>query len=184
MHLLRPTSRAQLCPLSASCTSVLWQPLSGSYHLPVRGQAPRARRWALLCSHNSCLHKCLFRGCAEPLPPTPGGCPRSRMVPVHTSPWASLTCVQVRWLPPLTGLSCLCRHLNYCTWMMSTTSFSLFVSSFAAMDGVPFMISEKFSCVPESVSFMHDFPSLPPPHPDSLCRGMQGSPDGPHSPSH
>lgn len=24
------------------------------------------------------------------------------------------------------------------------------------MDGVPFMISEKFSCVPESVSFMHD----------------------------
>lgn len=27
------------------------------------------------------------------------------------------------------------------------------------MDGVPFMISEKFSCVPESVSFMHDFPS-------------------------
>lgn len=40
---------------------------------------------------------------------------------------------------------------------------SVFFSSFAAMDGVPFMISEKFSCVPESVSFMHDCPSLPPP---------------------
>lgn len=40
--------------------------------------------------------------------------------------------------------------------------FSL-LSSFAAMDGVPFMISEKFSCVPESVSVVHDFPSLPPP---------------------
>ncbi|XP_075865158.1 multivesicular body subunit 12B isoform X2 [Microcebus murinus] len=29
----------------------------------------------------------------------------------------------------------------------------------SAMDGVPFMISEKFSCVPESVSFMHARPS-------------------------
>lgn len=31
------------------------------------------------------------------------------------------------------------------------------------MDGVPFMISEKFSCVPESVSFVYD-PLLLPHH--------------------
>lgn len=30
------------------------------------------------------------------------------------------------------------------------------------MDGVPFMISEKFSCVPESVSFIHAPRLLPP----------------------
>lgn len=40
--------------------------------------------------------------------------------------------------------------------MVSAMPFPLFFSSFAAMDGVPFMISEKFSCVPESVSFKHD----------------------------
>lgn len=37
------------------------------------------------------------------------------------------------------------------------------LSSFAAMDGVPFMISEKFSCVPESVSVTLELPPLPPP---------------------
>lgn len=57
-------------------------------------------------------------------------------------------------------------------------SFPVF--SFAAMDGVPFMISEKFSCVPESVSFMHDFPS-PTAHPSAWYTGLSWWPRAPAS---
>lgn len=43
--------------------------------------------------------------------------------------------------------------------MVSSMRSSL--SFLAAMDGVPFMISEKFSCIPESVSFYACSPPLP-----------------------
>uniref|UniRef100_A0A8C0KST1 Multivesicular body subunit 12B n=1 Tax=Canis lupus dingo TaxID=286419 RepID=A0A8C0KST1_CANLU len=52
----------------------------------------------------------------------------------------------------------------------------------SAMDGVPFMISEKFSCVPESVSVMHDGPLfLPPPAcaPSAQHTGLSWRPSHP-----
>lgn len=52
------------------------------------------------------------------------------------------------------------------------------------MDGVPFMISEKFSCVPESVSVMHVVPSvLPPPACVLPLLSTQAPPGGPHTPA-
>uniref|UniRef100_A0A7N5KHK9 Multivesicular body subunit 12B n=1 Tax=Ailuropoda melanoleuca TaxID=9646 RepID=A0A7N5KHK9_AILME len=54
----------------------------------------------------------------------------------------------------------------------------------SAMDGVPFMISEKFSCVPESVSIMHVGPSvLPPPACALPLLSTQAPPGDPHTPA-
>lgn len=102
-----------------------------------------------MCKASASLSRCVSQeqgwNLCTPLPQGPTHLCAGQLCPATKLVWT--VCVNVsitkhRW--------CLqCRFLSF--------------SSFAAMDGVPFMISEKFSCVPESVSCMHDSPSLPPP---------------------
>lgn len=102
------------------------------------------------------------QGRCERLSPAPAVCPRSRdSLCAHVPPSPSHLRAG-RLLQPPTGLCYV--DVSVAAHGVYNAIFSFF-SSFAAMDGVPFMISEKFSCVPENVSFMRDFLSLPPPLP-------------------
>lgn len=129
--------------------------------LPLTGQRPGSRAGAGPSALTALVHTAACSsGDAGRLPPAPaesqeqGWCLCARPL--------GLTPLRAGWLAPATDWLVLSMPTSQLfNMVLSTMPFPLF--SFAAMDGVPFMISEKFSCVPESVSVMHDFPSLPPP---------------------
>lgn len=131
-------------PSLPACPSVL--PPAPRELPPPTGQRPDSEGglWPFLCPHSSV---CTSVWCSGVCPGCGGGA-CAHVTPGPHSPVPTSACIvsvsvtEHRW--------CLQCHF-------------LFFSSLTAMDGVPFMISEKFSCVPESVSVLHDGPLVRPP---------------------
>lgn len=150
-----PTSQSApgIAPSQPARTSVLQ---AAPRRLPplVGGRpAPEGWRRARLCSRGLGLHgrPAGTYGASAPLAAcAPGAGP----VPVRMLPQAPPACRSA-------GSSLVTSEFVNTGCVYNAVSSSL--SSFAAMDGVPFMISEKFSCVPESVSVTLELPPLPPP---------------------
>lgn len=104
---------ASLSPLSSRALLSCHQPLGGSYHLQVRGQAPRVALGPSLLPHRSCLYNCLlFRGCAKHLPPLAGVYPRSRDgTCAHTSQGPTHLCAG-RLSPPTKLVCTVCVNVS------------------------------------------------------------------------
>ena len=183
---LLPTSSpsAALSP-QRSCASVL--PPALRWLPPLTGWTPGGL-WTLPCSHSSsalrrgvCLaHQvCVLPGSRNgtwapiALGPThqctcrPAPAPDRPVLSVYLKVLSGASVVSVMPFP----LSVYLKVLSGAS-VVSVMPFPLCFSSFAAMDGVPFMISEKFSCVPESVSFKHDRPPLLPHSPSPAPAGI------------
>lgn len=174
-HAPCPPHRAPLCPSPSACTSVL--PPTPPELPPLRGRRPGSQGglWTLLCPHSCVCTSVWGSGDVHSIAPQPGVCPGCRGVPLPTPPQGP-------------------THLCPCRFVQSASQVTehhwcpqchfLFFCSFPAMDGVPFMISEKFSCVPESVSIMHVGPSvLPPPACALPLLSTQAPPGDPHTPA-
>lgn len=156
VDMLLPASsqNAPLPPHSHTSLSSCCQALSGSNYLGHRPE-PWVRRGfhtsPVLLPHPLCTDY-TQRGHTRRLHPWARCIPWERRAASHS---AALT--HLSWAASASSqgvIGPLCTDILGC-WTAVVSSMRSSLSSLAAMDGVPFMISEKFSCIPESVSFMH-----------------------------